>query len=100
MTYFVIQVQQRVFNGGFFAAESDSEAEAWWQNGHTCGRAKCNAGIFSPLSQAPLTILTWFAAVCLMQSAEVCGGASYCCSCLTDCSMVVISKGMSHRCVF
>lgn len=37
------------FIAGFFTAESDSEAEAWWQNGHTCGRAECNAGIFSPL---------------------------------------------------
>ena len=34
-----------------------------------------------------------------MQSAEVCGEASYCRSCLLDRSMVVISKGISHRCV-
>ncbi len=53
----------------------------------------------SPLSQALVAILPWFSAVCLMQSAEVCGRASYCCNCLTDCSMVVISKGISHRCL-
>ncbi len=46
-----------VFNGGFFAAEPDPEAEAWWQNGHTCWRAECNAGTSSPLSQALLAIL-------------------------------------------
>ena len=43
--------------GGFFAAEPDPEAEAWWQNGHTCWRAECNAGTSSPLSQALLAIL-------------------------------------------
>jgi hypothetical protein len=64
------------FMRGFFAAEPDSEAETWWQNGHTCGRAECNAGSFLFPSQALLAVLPLFAAICLLQSAVGLGTAA------------------------
>lgn len=41
--------------------------------------------------------LQQFVSCCVLRCAEVCDEASYCCSCHTDCSMVVSSKGISHR---